>query len=187
MKFWSPKHLKGITALKRIINPTRIPIEEKVSFKSLENIRQATDLLQRPTHCIHVGDREGDIFELFCTAREAGTKFLVRTCVDRLAKDGGTTLNRVMRRVEVKGIMPHFVSFDDETGQRMSNPAWQNQDMKNRSDGEGSKMEQLTEGLTPNQIKLMASIFAGTARNLRKKKVAHSLAMWKQRKEYRWN
>ena len=116
VKFWTRKHFKGTTALKRIINPTRIPIEEKESFKWLENIRQATDLLQHPAACIHVADREGDIFELFCTAQEAGAKFLVRTCVDRLAKDGDTTINRVMRRVEVKGT--HEIEVQDADGKK---------------------------------------------------------------------
>ena len=88
VKFWTRKEFKGTNALKRKVNPTRIPIEEKESFKWLENIRQATGLLQRPADCIHVADREGDIFELFSAAHEVGTKFLVRTCVDRLAKDG---------------------------------------------------------------------------------------------------
>jgi hypothetical protein len=116
VKFWTRKHFKGTTALKRIVNPTRIPIEEKESFKWLENIRHATGLLQRPADCIHVADREGDIFELFCTAQEAGTKFLVRTCVDRLAKDGRTTINRVMRRVEVKGT--HEIEVQDADGKK---------------------------------------------------------------------
>lgn len=116
VKFWTRKHFKGTTALKRIINPTRIPIEEKESFKWLENIRQATDLLQRPADCIHVADREGDIFELFCTAQAVGTKFLVRTCVDRLAKDGDTTIHRVMRRVEVKGT--HEIEVRDADGKK---------------------------------------------------------------------
>jgi hypothetical protein len=116
VKFWTRKHFKGTTALKRVINPTRIPIEEKESFKWLENIRQATDLLRRPADCIHVADREGDIFELFCTAREVGAKFLVRTCVDRLAKDGGTTINRVMRRVEAKGT--HEIEVQDVDGKK---------------------------------------------------------------------
>jgi hypothetical protein len=116
VKFWTRKHFKGTTALKRIVNPTRIPIEEKESFKWLENIRQATGLLQHPADCVHVADREGDIFELFCTAQEAGTKFLVRTCVDRLAKDGNTTIARVMRRVEVKGT--HEIEVQDADGKK---------------------------------------------------------------------
>jgi hypothetical protein len=32
-------------------------------------------------------DRESDIWELFCLARQLGTHFLVRTCVDRVAAD----------------------------------------------------------------------------------------------------
>jgi hypothetical protein len=116
VKFWTRKHFKGTTALKRTVNPTRIPIEEKESFKWLENIRQATDLLQRPAGCIHVADREGDIFELFCTAQELGAKFLVRTCVDRLAKDGNTTINRVMKREEVKGT--HAIEVQNADGKK---------------------------------------------------------------------
>jgi hypothetical protein len=116
VKVWTRKEFKGTNALKRIVNPTRIPIEEKESFKWLENLRQATALLNCPADCIHVGDRESDIFELFCAAEEAGTKFLVRTCVDRLAKDGGTTIQRVMRRVEVKGT--HEIEVRDREGQK---------------------------------------------------------------------
>lgn len=96
--------------------PTRIPIEEKESFKWLENARQATALLNRPADCIHVGDRESDIFELFCAAGELDTKFLVRTCVDRLARDGGTTINRVMKRAEVKGT--YEIEVQDADGKK---------------------------------------------------------------------
>jgi hypothetical protein len=116
VKFWTRKEFKGTNALKRIVNPTRIPIEEKESFKWLENLRQATALLARPADCIHIGDRESDIFELFCAAQEADTKFLVRTCVDRLARDGTTTINRVMRRVEVKGT--HEIEVQDRDGNK---------------------------------------------------------------------
>lgn len=116
VKFWTRKEFKGTNALKRKINPTRIPIAEKESYKWLENIRQATGLLSSPANCIHVADREGDIFELFCTAQEVGTRFLVRTCVDRLALDGDTTISRVMRRVEVKGT--HEIEVQDWDGKK---------------------------------------------------------------------
>lgn len=59
--------------------------------------------------------------------------------------------------------------------------------MKNRLYGSDPEMEQLVEGLTPNQIKLLTSIFAGKAKELRKKNTAESLAKWKDRKFYRWN
>lgn len=42
--------------------------------------------------CVHVGDRESDIYELFCTAHELGTHSLVRTCVNQLADDGKHTI-----------------------------------------------------------------------------------------------
>jgi hypothetical protein len=60
-------------------------------------------LLADPGRCVHIGDRESDIYELFCAAREAGTHFLIRTCVDRLAGDGDHTIADEMDEVAVKG------------------------------------------------------------------------------------
>jgi hypothetical protein len=102
-KFWSRKQFKGCNALKRKINPTRIPIEEKESYRWLENLRQSSRLLEAPQRCVHIGDRESDIYELFCTAQEEGTHFLVRTCVDRLAGEGGHTVAAAMKRPDGKG------------------------------------------------------------------------------------
>jgi len=114
IKFWTRKNFKGANALKRKINPTRIPIEEKESFRWLENLREATAPMEHPEHCIHVADREGDIYELFALAQELGTKFIIRTCVDRLAEDGRTTVARLMNRVEVKG--SHQIEIRDQDG-----------------------------------------------------------------------
>jgi len=65
IKFWSRKKFKGTNALKRKVNPTRVPIEEKESFRWLENVRQSTALFGEPSRCVHIGDRESDIYELF--------------------------------------------------------------------------------------------------------------------------
>ena len=70
IKFWSRKKFKGCNALKKKINPTRVPIEEKESYRWLENLRQSTLLFDDPGRCVHIGDRESDIYELFCTAQE---------------------------------------------------------------------------------------------------------------------
>jgi Transposase DNA-binding len=85
VKFWTRDSFKGTAALKRHVNPTRVPIETKESFRWLENLRQSVALLKKPQRCIHVGDRESDIYELYCLAQELDTKFLVRAQTDSLA------------------------------------------------------------------------------------------------------
>jgi hypothetical protein len=105
IKFWSRKKFKGTQALKRHINPTRVPIEQKESICWLENLRQATQLLSDPGRCVHIGDRAADIYELFCTAQEERTHFLIRTCVDRLAGDGDHTIATEMAEVACKGLI----------------------------------------------------------------------------------
>jgi hypothetical protein len=114
VKFWTRDKFKGTNALKRKVNPTRIPIEQKESVRWLENLKLSTALLGDPPRCVHVGDRESDIYELFCAAEKARTHFLVRTCVDRLAEGGGTTISEVMGREPVRGA--HQVEFRDDHG-----------------------------------------------------------------------
>ncbi|WP_352811488.1 hypothetical protein [Mesorhizobium sp. M0965] len=61
MKFWTRMKFKGTLALKGHINPTRVPIETKESYRWLENLRQSIALVGVPERCVHVGDRERDI------------------------------------------------------------------------------------------------------------------------------
>ncbi len=68
------------------------------------NLRQSTNLLGDPARCVHIGDRESDIYELFCTAQDAGTQFLLRTCVDLLAGNGEHTVATEMAEVECKEV-----------------------------------------------------------------------------------
>ena len=115
VKLWSRGKFKGTTALKRKVNPTRVPIDKKESVRWLDNLRQSIELIGAPERCVHIGDRESDIYELFCLARDLGTNFLVRSCVDRLAEDGGTTIAKVMKDVPSSGT--HRISFRDSSGQ----------------------------------------------------------------------
>jgi hypothetical protein len=114
IKFWTRDQFKGCNALKKKINPTRVPIEQKESFRWLENVKQSTALLGDPRCCVHIGDRESDIYELFCTAQKAGTHFLLRTCVDRLAGDGNHMIGEEMKAVRVQGL--HRISVRDKQG-----------------------------------------------------------------------
>jgi hypothetical protein len=63
---------------------------------------------------VHIGDRESDIYELFCEAEDAGTHFLLRTCVDRLAGDGEHTIATEITEVDCKGL--HRVEVCDRRG-----------------------------------------------------------------------
>jgi hypothetical protein len=103
VKFWNRDKFKGTARLKRKINPTRVPIEAKESIRWLDNLRQSIGLLGQPDRCIHVGDRESDIYELYCLTKELGTHFVVRTVVDRLAGDGDHTIAAEMRDAETAG------------------------------------------------------------------------------------
>jgi len=114
IKFWSRDKFYGCNQMKKKINPTRIPIEQKESYRWLENVRQSTALLDEPQRCVHVGDRESDIYELFCTAQAIGSHFLLRTCVDRLAGDGKHTIATEMEEVRVQGL--HRIQVRDRKG-----------------------------------------------------------------------
>lgn len=114
IKFWTREKFKGSTALKRHINPTRVPIEYKESMCWMDNLRKSTASLGDPARCVHIGDRGSDIYELFCEARDAGTHFVCRTCVDRCAGDGEHTVADEMAEEHCKGL--HMVEVQDRYG-----------------------------------------------------------------------
>lgn len=114
IKFWSRAEREGSTQAKKI-GSGRLPIEEKESFRWLQNLRQSSDLLAQPERCVHIGDRESDIYELFCTAQELGTRFLVRSRFDRRTGQEGHTIAEEMAQVAVQGL--HRIEFRGPQGQ----------------------------------------------------------------------
>ncbi len=114
VKFWTRKKFKDKAALKRKVNSTRVPIEGKESMRWLETLRHSTELLDDPARCIHICDREGDIWELFCLARELDTHFLIRRFSDRYAEDGSRTVASVMAEAKVRGL--HRIAVRDDKG-----------------------------------------------------------------------
>lgn len=114
-KVWTRKKFKNSKALARKINRTRVPIEEKESYRWIQNLRETVDCFDDPSRCVHVGDRESDIYELFCEAKAKQTKFLVRIQTDRLAKDGLSKVSTEMKSAVVKG--RHRIQVQDSKGQ----------------------------------------------------------------------
>ncbi len=120
VKFWNRDKFKGTAQLERKINRTRIPIEAKESVRWLDNLRQSVALLGQPDRCVHVGDRESDIYELYCLAKNLGTHFVVRTVVDRLAGDGDHTVKSEMHEAPSAGTHSIDVRVDDDTIERVT-------------------------------------------------------------------
>lgn len=116
IKLWTRKKFKGTNALKHSVNPTRIPIEKKESIRWLENVRQSTANLGDGNRCVHIGDRESDIYELFSECETLGTRFVFRTCVDRRAGkgEGEQTIAQLMNDQRVKAV--HRVEVTDTKG-----------------------------------------------------------------------
>lgn len=114
IKYWTRDKFKGCNALKKSINPTRMPIEEKESYRWIENLRIATQRLNNAPRCVHVGDRENDIYEFFCEAHTLNTHFLVRACVDRLAGEGEHKISDEMNAVAIKKLHP--IEIRDKKG-----------------------------------------------------------------------
>jgi hypothetical protein len=99
---------------KHSVNTTYIPIEEKESIRWLENVRQSTARLGEADRCIHIGDRESDIYELFCDCESLGTRFVFRTCVDRRSGEGTPTVLEMMDDQRVRAV--HRVEVTDRKG-----------------------------------------------------------------------
>ena len=114
VKLWTRSKFKGTNALKRSINPTRVPIEQKESICWLDNVRQSSAMFEQPQQCVHIGDRESDIYELFCQAQDMGAHFIFRTCADRLDGDGTHTVASYMRQIRCKGL--HRIEVRDSQG-----------------------------------------------------------------------
>lgn len=104
VKFWTRKVFKGTNELKRRVNPTRIPIGQKESVRWVENLVETTALLGEADRYVHIGDREADIYELFCAANDVGAHFVIRSAYPRLVDDGTTKTDAEMKEVRLQGL-----------------------------------------------------------------------------------
>jgi hypothetical protein len=113
-KFWRREEFKGCHAPQNKAKSYRRPIEEKESRRWLDNLQESTRLLGQPQRCVHMGDREGDIYELFCAAQQADTHFLIRTRADRLVEGGPDTMEQAIEQTPRRGT--YRISVRDKKG-----------------------------------------------------------------------
>jgi len=65
----------------------RVPIEEKESYKWIETLEKVGTTFPEDTMVVHICDREGDIYELFCKALKEGVHYLCRRSYNRNIED----------------------------------------------------------------------------------------------------
>jgi len=111
-KFWSRDKFKNSKALYRGTNATRIPIEEKESYRWLDGISMSHKDINSPKNLVHIGDRESDIFEFFNRAIQERSNFLVRVKVDRRS-DKDTIFTNISKS---KIIGTYNLHFKDRKG-----------------------------------------------------------------------
>jgi hypothetical protein len=77
-----------------------LPFEQKESFNWYRAVTEVGKLLCEQLHCIHLADREADIYELFCT-RCPGRDFLIRATHNRALEEGGILWKHVAEQPSV--------------------------------------------------------------------------------------
>ena len=112
-RFWTRNVFKNTAQLKRQVNSTRIPVDEKESIKWLQNLQFSNkNLTSDPSKFVHIGDRECDIYEFYSECVKLNTFFLIRSSANRLADD--TTIAEIVDRSNKPYI--HKINFIDGNG-----------------------------------------------------------------------
>jgi hypothetical protein len=97
---------------------SKLPIEEKESYKWLETIEKVGTSFPEGTMAVHICDREGDIYEFFSKAEKEGVHYLCRSNYNRDIKedDGSKKLNNLINSISEVVNMTVRVSRDSHTG-----------------------------------------------------------------------
>ena len=79
-------------------------ISEKESYRWIEGMQLAEDLLKEVPLVVHIGDRESDIYELFATPRQPNSELLIRAVHDRKTLLG----NSMWKEIEEQPLLATF-------------------------------------------------------------------------------
>ena len=91
------------------------PIEEKESFRWIENIRKSTTIVPEGVQFITVCDREGDFYELYAEAAELETDFVIRVIHDRLSDTNEKIVSKI-RNKKSAGTVKVNIPRDSRSG-----------------------------------------------------------------------
>ena len=94
-----------------------LPIEEKESYKWLETMERAEAPFPEDTLAVHICDREGDIFEFFCNAKEKNAHYLCRKRHNRKieSQTGNKNLDDFVKTLPAAGNITVHIPRDSHT------------------------------------------------------------------------
>jgi hypothetical protein len=73
-------------------------IREKESYRWIESMQQAEEVLKEVPLAVHIADRESDIYELFATPRHRNSELLIRATHDRKTLLGNSMWKEVQQQ-----------------------------------------------------------------------------------------
>jgi len=99
------------------------PIEEKESYKWPETMVNAGVLRQTGIQAVHIFDREGDIYELFCLAETEDHSYLCRRCYNRKIEEelGLGKVDELLNALPAAGRVNIRVPRDSHTNRKERN------------------------------------------------------------------
>ena len=84
-------------------NYKSLPIEQKESFRWIENARNTRSLIDKQVKLTIIGDRESDIYDEFAEIADETTNLLVRSRVNRNLKSGTGKLHSELEKQSLAG------------------------------------------------------------------------------------
>jgi hypothetical protein len=93
------------------------PIEEKERFRWLETLEKSTEDIPEGVAVITVGDREGDMYELFAKAQALNEPFLIRVVQNRMTVENKRIPDEI-RKKRCQGRVGASIPRDSRSGKR---------------------------------------------------------------------
>ena len=106
VKFWNRTEVQGHGSPQEEDQSDARADRGQGELRWLANLRQSTELLGEAARCVHIADREGDIWELFCLARELDHSLPRQALCRPVCGDGSHKVSDAMAEVEGPGTTP---------------------------------------------------------------------------------
>ncbi len=99
---------------------SKLPVEEKESFKWIEHMRASQLSLEDDQHGIYICDRDADMLDLFAESRQSNFDILVRSNHNRRIAESNLKLQEILNNEKVMGETKILIKRSGERKERES-------------------------------------------------------------------